>query len=107
MAAHNAVNYFDRKLVSGGTWASRAMYCGHYQKNDNKKTKIIPYLGGGLIRKSVISKFGYLFDPDYFIYAEDLDLGLRIRLIVMNIVLVTDALCYHMHSVTTGKISTP
>ena len=107
MAAHNAVNYYNRNSVSGGTWVSRGMYCGHYQKNDNKKTKVIPYLGGGLIRKSVILEYGYLFDPDYFIYAEDLDLGLRIRLLGMKVALVTDALCYHMHSVTTNKVSTP
>jgi len=47
-------------------------------KQDAKKE--IPYLGVGLIRKSFVDKFNYLFDPDYFIYAEDLDLGLRIRL---------------------------
>lgn len=107
MAAHNAVNYFDRKIISGGTWVSRTMYCGHYPRKGSKTTKIIPYLGGGLIRKPIISKFGYLFDPDYFIYAEDLDLGLRIRLLGMNVVLAANALCYHMHSVTTGRASTP
>ncbi len=107
MVAHNAVNFYDKSIVSGGTWVSRTMYCGHYKKDDDKPTKIIPYLGGGMIRKSIISKYGYLFDPDYFIYAEDLDLGLRIRLIGMKIVLVTKAVCYHMHSVTTKKFSTP
>lgn len=107
MVAHNTVNYFDRRIVSGGTWVSRAMYCGHYPKDDDKLTKVIPYLGGGVVRKSVISEYGYLFDPGYFIYAEDLDLGLRIRLLGMRTVLVTNALCYHMHSVTTKKFSTP
>ena len=107
MVAHNAVNYYNKNVVSGGTWISRTMYCGHHPKDDKIKTKVIPYLGGGIIRKSVISTYGYLFDPDYFIYAEDLDLGLRIRLLGMKIVLVTDAICYHMHSITTKKYSTP
>lgn len=107
MAAHNAVNYFNRRIVSGGTWVSRAMYCGHFPKENGALVKEIPYLGGGLIRKSIISKYGYLFDPDYFIYAEDLDLGLRIRLLEMKTVLVTKAICYHMHSMTTKKFSSP
>ena len=107
MVAHNAVNYFQKDIVSGGTWVSRAMYCGHYPKDDDRLTKVIPYLGGGMIRKEIMLKFGYLFDPDYFIYAEDLDLGLRIRILGMKVILVTNALCYHMHSVTTRKFSTP
>ena len=106
MVAHNTINYHDKNIVSGGTWVSRAMYCGHYRKDDTVATKVIPYLGGGIIRKSIILKYGYLFDPDYFIYAEDLDLGLRIRLLGMRVVLVANAVCYHMHSVTIKKYST-
>ena len=107
MVAHTSINYDDKKLVSGGTWVSRTMYCGHYPKSGDFQTKVIPYLGVGLIRKSVVLKFGYLFDPDYFIYAEDLDLGLRIRMLGMKIVLVRDAVIYHMHSATTKRFSTP
>ena len=64
-------------------------------------------MGGGLIKKSVITAYGYLFDPDYFIYAEDLDLGLRIRLLGMKTVMVKKALCYHMNSITMKRFSTP
>ena len=64
-------------------------------------------MGSGLIKKSVIAKFGYLFDPEYFIYAEDLDLGLRIRLLGMKTVMVKKALCYHMDSITMKRFSTP
>lgn len=106
MAVHNTVNYYDKKLVSGGTWVSRAMYCGHFPKTDGSNASVeIPYMGGGMIRKSIIGKFGYLFDPDYFIYAEDLDLGLRIRLLGMRTMLVFDAVNYHMHALTMKKYS--
>ena len=54
----------------------------------------------------MIKKFGYLFDGDYFIYAEDLDLGLRIRLLGMKTVQINDALNFHMHSLTMKKYST-
>ena len=103
MATYTSINYFDPKIVSGGTWVSKSMYCGHFIKTDNNKVREIPYLGGGLIRKSVINKYGYIFDPDYFIYAEDLDLGLRIRSLGMRVVLVDEAINYHMHAFTTKK----
>ncbi|MBI2135169.1 glycosyltransferase family 2 protein [Candidatus Woesearchaeota archaeon] len=103
MTTYVSVNYFDPKVISGGTWVSRSMYCGHYARDKNKKITEIPYMGGGFIRKSVIGKFGYLFDPDYFIYAEDLDLGLRIRMLGMKVVMVNGAINYHMHAFTTKK----
>lgn len=106
MAAPRLANYYDSKLVSGGTWASKAMYSGHMPKTDDKKLIEIPYMGAGMIRSSVTEKFGYLFDDDYFIYAEDLDLGLRIRLLGMRTIQVNDALNFHMHSLTMKKYST-
>ena len=107
MTTYVSMNYFDPKIVSGGTWVSRSMYCGHYARDKNKKITEIPYMGGGFIRKSVIDKFGYIFDPDYFIYAEDLDLGLRIRSIGMKVVMVGGAINYHMHAFTTKKWEVP
>lgn len=101
MAAPRLVNYYNKKLKSGGTWVSRAFYAGHIAGNG--KLKEIPYLGVGLIRKNIVDKFGYLFDKDYFIYGEDLDLGLRIRLLGYKVVFAPDAILYHMHAVTTDK----
>lgn len=58
----------------------------------------------GLLRKDIIEKFGYLFDPDYFIYAEDLDLGIRIRLLGLRTLYVPSSICYHMHSQTMKSV---
>lgn len=107
LAAHKGINYYNKKLVSGGTWVSRTLYCGHHAPDDNKQVSEIPYMGSGLIKKSVITTYGYLFDPEYFIYAEDLDLGLRIRLLGMKTVMVKKARCYHMDSITMKRFSTP
>jgi hypothetical protein len=107
MAAHEGINYYNKKLVSGGTWASRIMYCGHHPMEDKKKVREIPYMGSGLIRKSVIDAYGYLFDEDYFIYAEDFDLGLRIRLLGMKTIQVKKARCYHFDSFTMKRVSSP
>ncbi len=103
MAAPKLVNFYDKKLKSGGTWLSRAFYNGHIEGNGENIVKEIPYLSVGLIRKDFVDKFGYLFDPDYFIYAEDLDLGLRIRLNGKKILFDPNAVIYPMHAVTTKK----
>ena len=103
MAAPKLVNFYDKSLKSGGTWVSRAFYNGHIKGNGKNSLKEIPYLGVGLIKKDFVEEFGYLFDPDYFIYAEDLDLGLRIRLMEKKVSFVQDAIMYHMHAATTKK----
>jgi len=101
MVAPKLVNYYNKKLSSGGTWISRAFYNGHIKNGKSSKQKVIPYLGVGLIRKNIVKKFGYLFDAHYFIYAEDVDLGLRLRLIGYKVVFVPDSIIYHMHAMTT------
>ena len=103
MAAPRLVNYYNRKMKSNGTWVSRAFYNGHICSG--KILKEIPYMGVGLIRKSIVDRFGYLFDKDYFIYAEDMDLGLRLRLLGYKTVFAPDAVLYHMHAITTKKSS--
>jgi len=58
----------------------------------------IPYMGTGLIRNSIIKKFGYLMDNDYFFYGEDVDLGLRLRLTGWKIYYMPDSIVYHKGS---------
>ena len=105
MAAPKVVNFYDRSLKSGGTWLSRAFYNGHIRGTGKEKTMEIPYMGVGLIRKDFMEMFGYLFDPDYFIYGEDVDLGLRIRLAGKKVLFEPKSIIYHMHSVTMQKKS--
>ncbi len=105
MTAPKLINYYDKKLVSGGTWLSRAFYNGHIKGDGKSKNSEIPYLGVGLIRKSIVDKYGYIFDPDYFIYGEDVDLGLRVRLLGKKTIMVNNAILYHMHAATMKKSS--
>ena len=37
MVTFTVKNYYNRKLVSGGTWVSRSLYCGHFLKTDDRK----------------------------------------------------------------------
>lgn len=105
MVAPKLVNFYDKSLKSGGTWLSRAFYNGHIKGTGNENTKEIPYMGVGLIRKDFVDMFGYLFDPDYFIYGEDVDLGLRIRLTGKKVLFEPKSIIYHIHSATMQKQS--
>jgi GT2 family glycosyltransferase len=51
--------------------------------------------GGFLIRKKWLNKVGYLFDPYYFCYAEDLELSLRTILLGGRIGYVKDSKIWH------------
>lgn len=101
-AAPKYYNYFDRKKIDlAGTWLSRSFYSGTF-KNDTLGNKIIeiPYMGTGLVRMSVLKKLGYLFDCDYFIYGEDVDFGMRIRLLGYKIIYIPSSIVYHFGSVS-------
>lgn len=98
------VNYYSRKMESSGTWVSRSFYTGHYiDAKEEQTVKEVPYLGIELIRADIAKKFGYIYDLDYFIYGEDLDLSLRFRLLGYKTVYVPGAIIYHMHAATTKK----
>jgi len=99
MAAPKLINYYNKKMASGGTWLSRSFYNGHFSGND--KMIEVPYLGVGMVRKDLILKLGHIFDPDYFIYGEDVDLGLSLRLMGYKVIFVPEAVIYHMHAMTT------
>lgn len=55
-----------------------------------------------IIRRSVGDQLGYIFDPDFFAYAEDLDLGLRMRALGYRSVAVPRAVVYHKHRLQAG-----
>ena len=106
MTVPKLINYYNRKIDSKGTWVSRSFYCGHLTYGSDDKLKIVPYMGIGLLGMDIIRKLGYMLDIDYFLYAEDLDLCLRLRLLGYNVVYVPDAIIYHVHSATMDKYST-
>lgn len=102
LAAPKYVNFHNRKKIdTGGTWLSRSFYSGTFNDNTlGSKPLEIPYIGSGLIRTKIIKKFGYLNDKDYFFYGEDVDLGLRLRLLGFKIYYVPSAIVYHMGSIS-------
>ncbi len=53
------------------------------------------------LRRDVAEQLDYIFDPDFFAYAEDLDLGLRVRSLGYRSVAVPRAAVYHKHTLKT------
>ncbi len=53
------------------------------------------------IRREVVAELGYVFDSDFFSYAEDLDLGLRLHALGYRTVIVPRAVVYHLHTLRT------
>lgn len=87
------------KVDLAGTWLSRSFYSGTFKNNVLGNNPIeIPYIGTGLIRRSFIDKFNYLFDNDYFFYGEDVDLGMRVRLLGYKIYYIPSSIVYHIGS---------
>ena len=107
-AAPKYINFHNRgKIDLGGTWLSKSFYSGTFKNSTlGSKNIEIPYIGTGLIRKSFIDKFGYLFDNNYFFYGEDVDLGLRIRLLGKKVYYIPDSIVYHVGSLS-RKIHKP
>ena len=57
-----------------------------------------------LYRRAMLDEIGF-FDPDFFAYCEDTDLGLRGRLAGWGAVLARDAVVYHKYSMTSGAFT--
>jgi len=84
----NSIHFLGFGFCSGG-----------YQKfAGNLEPKEIAYASGAavLIKTSVLKQIG-LFDPDFFMYHEDLDLGWRMRLAGYKILVVPSAVIYHKY----------
>ena len=55
-----------------------------------------------ILRHDVGKELQYVFDSDFFAYAEDLDLGLRVRALGYRSVVASRAIVYHKHTLQTS-----
>ena len=51
-----------------------------------------------IIRRETVSRLGYLFDDQFWMYAEDTDLSLRIHNMGQRICAAQDSIVYHLHN---------
>ncbi len=102
------INLYNKKQIDfGGEWVSRTLYCGMINtiKESNREKEILG-CGCGVMKKDIIKKIGGIYDPDFFLYGEDIDLGLRIRLAGYRCIYSPDSVMYHAHA-TTNTVAYP
>lgn len=108
--AAKMLNFYDRnKIDSAGDWidvVGHANNIGYGEKDGLKFNNSGPVFlvtgGGGLFKKEVFDKVGYL-DEDYFAYFEDVDLCLRAQLVGFKGWFEPKAKIYHIHKATSRK----
>jgi len=107
MAVPVNVNGNDRARIDiGGSWLSRGFYGGAVHTWP-QGTVNMPFSGVGLVRRSALEKAGgFLYEPSFFIYAEDVDLGLRLLRAGYLTEMLSDAVLYHL-GYQARKIFTP
>ena len=85
---------------SGAAW-DRGMSEPDTGQYDSQEEVFGPCAGAALYRKEMLDEIG-LFDEDFFLYMEDVDLAFRGRLAGWKCIYVPDAKVHHVYGGTTG-----
>jgi GT2 family glycosyltransferase len=100
--------FLDGRINSAGTCISRSgaawdrgMFENDQGQYDMEEEVFGPCAGAALYRKEMLEEIG-LFDEDFFLYMEDVDLAFRGRLAGWKCVYVPKAKVYHHHGGTAG-----
>lgn len=67
------------------------------------KEILFPSGGSMIIKKELFMEVGG-FDDDFFAFYEDVDLGIRLKILGYNNYFIPDSVTYHMHSATAKKL---
>lgn len=86
---------------SGAAW-DRGMFEPDLGQYDAEEEVFGTCAGAALYRKEMLDEIG-LFDEDFFLYMEDVDLAFRARLAGWRCVYVPKAVVYHHHGGTAGS----
>ncbi|MBI5102226.1 MAG: glycosyltransferase family 2 protein [Nitrospirae bacterium] len=112
MCASKILNYYDRGMIDNtglliyrdGVARGRGRLerdTGQYQKQEEV---FVPSGCAGLYKREVFEEIG-LFDEDFFLYVDDVDIGLRARLAGWSCVYAPSAIVYHKYSATADPYS--
>lgn len=80
---------------------NRLGFVGYHSVSPAQQVHDTLFLSGAstILKRDVLDEIGgYVFDPGFFLYAEDMDLGLRIRSAGYRTVIATRAVVYHDHT---------
>jgi GT2 family glycosyltransferase len=112
LAACKILSYREPEIIDNvghlmyrdGTFRGRGRLERDRGQYDREEEVLSPSGCAFLVRKAALDEAG-LFDEDFFIYGDDADLSLRVRLAGWKAVYVPSALVYHKYSATTGAYS--
>lgn len=112
MWATKILNYYNRTIIDNtglliyqdGISRGRGRLDVDNGQYDANNEVLMPSGCAGVYRKSMLDEIG-LFDEDFEFYVEDSDLGLRGRLAGWKCNFISQAIVYHMFSMTSGKYS--
>lgn len=107
MFAPKILSYSNTSLIESSgmlVYPDAIAKCRGYLEKDGEKYNrmenvLLPSACAALYRKDALLAAG-LFDDDYFAYCEDIDLGLRIRMLGFDCIYVPEAKVYHHYSAT-------
>ncbi len=96
-------DFKTHKVTYHRKFVSRCFYTCSEVYEKPKKYYEDGFTGFPMFKRSVLDELGTFVDPDYFMYAEDVDFCYRTRMLGYRIILVTDAVVYNMARVTSRK----
>jgi len=85
---------------SGAAW-DRGVFEPDEGQHDSHEEVFGPCAGAALYRRKMLDEIG-LFDEDFFLYMEDIDIAFRARLAGWRCIYVPQAVVYHHHGGTAG-----
>jgi GT2 family glycosyltransferase len=112
MCASKIMNYYDRGvfdntgllLYRDGVGRGRGRLERDAGQFDREEEVFFPSGCAGLYRREIFERIG-VFDEDFFLYVDDVDIGLRARLAGWRCVYAPGAVVYHKYSATTEAYS--
>lgn len=97
------INSMGHYLTIDGLWSNYVKY-GQVDNNNYKIQEIFIALGASIAVRSELFKKVGMFDKDFFIYSEEMDLCWRLWLSGHRIVLVPSSIVYHYEGGVAGTI---
>ena len=112
MCASKILNYYDRDVLDNtglllyrdGIGRGRGRLEKDAGQFDVEEEVFFPSGCAGLYRREIFEQVGG-FDEDFFLYVDDVDIGLRARLAGWKCVYAPGAIVYHKYSATTEAYS--
>ena len=108
MVASRMMNYFERERVDNIGIALLSSGLSY-----NRKTSVLPLFcpcsGLGLYRADALREIALpnmeIWDPDFFAYVDELDVGFRIRMLGYTADIAEDAIGYHKEGASSGGVT--